>query len=84
MDHCLNQFFLYCFTDELDKLGSFEGHPDDHLTLVSTTQDNLYLGARNALFNFTISSDLINFSVSDLVIFITKDVWWIPCVESLI
>ncbi|OXA59509.1 Semaphorin-1A [Folsomia candida] len=48
--------------NELDKLGSFEGHPEDHLTLLRLTRESVVVGARDALYNFS-NNDLTQYSM---------------------
>jgi hypothetical protein len=58
-----NHFLIFFLADELDKVWSFEGHPEDHLSLLRLTKDGVVVGARDALYNFS-NTDLTKYSVS--------------------
>lgn len=54
MNYILN--FVLCldlFTGEIPTLGSFEGHSEDHLTFLGQSKSNIFIGARDGLYNLS-------------------------------
>ncbi len=46
-------YVLILFTGEIPTLGSFEGHSEDHLTFLGQSKSNIFIGARDGLYNLS-------------------------------